>query len=92
MTRPTVLRPDARYAGLSSRRAAKIVQEAGKCQECGHDGSESRLDIHHRDREKRNQERSNLMVLCHRCHMLEHAKTGETGWNRYHERRREEGA
>src|SRR5208337_3182000 len=54
ITRPAVLNPEARYAGLSARRAKKIVEEAGLCQACGHDGSESRLDIHHRDRNKRN--------------------------------------
>lgn len=79
--------PEARYHGLSARAAARLVQEAGACQHCGSDGSDSRLDIHHKDRNKRNQEPTNLMVLCHRCHMQEHARAGETGWDRYHQRR-----
>ena len=80
--------PDARYHGLSSTRAAEIVRDAGCCQRCGHDGTASRLGIHHRDRDKRNQDPSNLEVLCHRCHMREHAEHGETGWDRYHQKRR----
>jgi 5-methylcytosine-specific restriction endonuclease McrA len=79
--------PEARYHGLSAREAKR--RKAGRvCQHCGNDGSDSRLDIHHRDRDKRNQEPSNLMVLCHRCHMQEHARAQESGWDRYHAKRR----
>jgi hypothetical protein len=80
--------PMARYHGLSSRRAAKMVAAAGYCQTCGHDGSESRLGVHHQDRDKHNQNPSNLMVLCHRCHMQQHAAAGETGWDVYHKKRK----
>ena len=79
--------PQARYHGLSARAAARLVKEAGACQECGHDGSENRLGIHHRDRDKRNQDPANLRVLCHRCHMREHRD--EIGWSVYHRNRRE---
>jgi 5-methylcytosine-specific restriction endonuclease McrA len=77
--------PQARYHGLSARAAARLVKEAGACQWCGHDGSESRLGIHHRDRNKRNQDPANLLVLCHRCHMQEHRD--EIGWAVYHRKR-----
>lgn len=79
--------PDARYHGLSARAAARIVREVGQCQNCGHDGGESRLDIHHKDRDKKNQNPDNLEVLCHRCHMQEHAAAKETGWDSYHRKR-----
>lgn len=79
--------PEARYHGLSATAAARLVREAGQCNRCGHDGSESRLGIHHIDRDKRNQDPSNLEVLCHRCHMREHASAGETGWDHYHAKR-----
>ena len=82
------LNPQARYHGLSATEAKRIRDEVGACQECGSTG---RLDIHHRDRDKRNQERSNLAVLCHRCHMQEHARAGETGFDRMHQRRRGSG-
>ena len=77
--------PEARYHGLSAREAAKRRAEVGACQACG---STERLDIHHRDRNKRNQDPSNIAVLCHQCHMQEHAKAGETGFDRMHQRRR----
>ena len=78
--------PDARYHGLSSTRAAELVKQTGKCQECGHDGSESRLGIHHKDRNKHNQRPSNLAVLCHKCHMREHRH--EIGGGAYHRKRK----
>lgn len=81
--------PEARYHGLSAKEAARRVAAVGTCQNCGHDGSGSRLDIHHKDRNKRNQSPENLIVLCHRCHMREHAQAQETGWDRYHQRRRQ---
>mgnify|MGYP001558574251 CR=1 FL=1 len=76
--------PLARYHGLSCRAAKRLREAAGHCELCG---STRRLDIHHRDRNKRNQALSNLQVLCHRCHMQEHAKTKETGWDSYHRKR-----
>lgn len=79
--------PEARYHGLSARAAKRIVDEAGKCEACGHDGSQSRLGVHHKDRDKHNQERGNLQVLCHACHMKEHSDAGEVGWAARHRRR-----
>jgi 5-methylcytosine-specific restriction endonuclease McrA len=74
--------PTARYHGLSARAAKAIREAVGHCEKCGHDGSESHLDVHHRDRDKRNQTLSNLAVLCHRCHMKEHGERGDLGHNR----------
>lgn len=79
--------PASRYHGLSAKSAARIVREAGRCEHCGGDGSESRLSVHHRNRDKRDQHPKNHQVLCHRCHMQEHAKAGETGWQIYHRKR-----
>lgn len=80
--------PNARYHGLSSRSAARLVQRIGRCERCGHDGSESRLGVHHRNRDKHDQQIENLEILCHRCHMQEHAVKGETGWDSYHRKRK----
>ena len=81
--------PNARYHGLSAKAAARLVRSAGVCHRCGHDGSESRLGVHHIDRDKRNQAPENIEVLCHRCHMNEHAEAAETGWDVYHRNRRQ---
>lgn len=78
--------PDARYHGLSSKQAARIVRAVGRCQKCG--TTDRRLSVHHRNRDKHDQSPENLEVLCHPCHMREHADHGETGWHRYHQRRR----
>lgn len=80
--------PSARYHGLSARAAKRLVDAAGQCQVCGHNGTESRLSVHHVDRNKRNQTPSNLLVLCHQCHMREHAAAKETGWDVYHQKRK----
>ena len=80
--------PNARYHGLSATSAARLVRRVGRCECCGGDGSESRLGIHHRNRDKHDQRLENLEVLCHRCHMREHAKAGETGWDSYHQKRK----
>src|SRR3990167_3067220 len=80
--------PNARYHGLSAKTAARLVQRIGRCEICGHDGSESRLGVHHRNRNKHDQRIENLEILCHRCHMQEHAKEGETGWDAYHRKRK----
>jgi hypothetical protein len=80
--------PDARYHGLSCRAAKRLVEAKGRCEECGHDGSESRLGVHHRDRNKHNQAPENLAVLCHRCHMRDHSEAAEVGWKRYHQKRK----
>lgn len=76
--------PDARYHGLSATEAKRLCNAVGACQSCGSTG---RLDIHHKDRDKRNHSPDNLAVLCRRCHMRDHAQRGETGWDRYHQKR-----
>jgi len=69
--------PLARYHGLSCRGAKAVRQALSRCEKCGHDGSESRLDAHHRNGNKRDQSLANLVVLCHRCHMQLHSLQGD---------------
>lgn len=77
--------PKARYHGLSTKQARRLVVAVGACQRCG---GKKRLSVHHRDRDKHNQTPANLEILCHRCHMNEHARTKETGWDSYHRNRK----
>lgn len=44
-----------------------------KCARCGYDEHPHILGIHHRDRNRNNNELSNLEVLCANCHSLEHS-------------------
>ena len=69
--------PDARYHGLSCRGARRLRQALGNCELCGSDGSDSRLDVHHKNGDKQDQTLSNLTVLCHRCHMNVHSEQGD---------------
>jgi len=77
--------PLARYHGLSCRGARRIREAAGQCEACG---VTQGLDVYHRNRDKRDQNLGNLVVLCRQCHMKTHAKTGETGWQAYHAKRK----
>ena len=69
--------PGARYHGLSADGARRLREAMGQCESCGGDGAESRLDVHHRNGDKRDQSLSNLEVLCHRCHMRRHSEQGD---------------
>jgi len=69
--------PGARYHGLSCKGARRLREALGKCELCGSDGSDSRLDVHHRNGDKQDQALSNLTVLCHRCHMQLHSEQGD---------------
>jgi 5-methylcytosine-specific restriction endonuclease McrA len=69
--------PDARYHGLSCKGARRLREAMGHCERCGSDGSDSRLDVHHRNGNKRDQTLANLVVLCHRCHMQLHSEQGD---------------
>ncbi len=80
--------PNARYHGLSAKSAARLVQRIGYCERCNHDGSVSRLGIHHQNRDKHDHRLENLEILCHQCHMKDHAAKGETGWGAYHRKRK----
>lgn len=42
-----------------------------KCERCGYDKKEI-LNVHHRDRDKKNNDLSNLELLCPNCHAEEH--------------------
>lgn len=46
----------------------------GFCSTCG---STKNLDVHHKDRNYKNNEPSNLETLCHSCHMKLHWQQGD---------------
>ena len=75
--------PASRYHGLSARSAKRIVDAVSCCEKCNGDGSDSRLGVHHRNRNKHDHSFENLIVLCHSCHMKEHRN--EIGWSKYHQ-------
>lgn len=50
-----------------------------ECQRCGYSKNLNILGVHHRDRDRNNNELSNLEVLCANCHSEEHNKHIEHG-------------
>ena len=59
------------YKGLmvKSYRTKAFRFYGRKCMRCG---SEDRLEVHHKDRDRSNNELSNLEVVCFSCHQQEH--------------------
>lgn len=45
-----------------------------RCERCGYDSEPKILGVHHKDRNRNNNEIDNLEVLCPTCHSLEHMK------------------
>ena len=52
----------------------RLVLSVSKCEICGYKKNSSILGVHHMDKNRMNNDRSNLKVLCPNCHSLEHAK------------------
>lgn len=55
-----------------------LIKAVGKCEYCGYDEVLGILQIHHHDRDRSNNTRENLKLLCPNCHALDHyhAKDG----------------
>jgi len=68
--------------GYSSKTYRRIAfEEYGMEKVCEKCGSKSRLSIHHRDRDRTNNSKENLMVLCSSCHSKHHNDRKEIGVN-----------
>lgn len=62
---------------IGCKKKEMFISEKGKCERCGF-GDLRVLIIHHKDRNRKNNNRMNLEVICPNCHFLEHylAKDG----------------
>lgn len=56
---------------LSAYDSRKIKKETGQCERCGYNEFIEILEVHHLDRNRLNNKRRNLMVLCPNCHALD---------------------
>lgn len=58
------------------RLAQRVVMEGGRatktCERCGLRNPLENFPIHHKDRNRSNNEPTNLEIVCHTCHNLEH--------------------
>lgn len=59
------------------KRARRIAGAPQPCGECGFNVA----TVHHKDRNPANNDPSNLIWLCHKCHMQEHAQAGHLSRN-----------
>ena len=52
------------------RTGKRMILEVNKiCQECG---SDERLEVHHKDKNRKNNNLNNLQLLCRSCHSKQH--------------------
>lgn len=64
------------------------IRDNRKCRKCRITEGDSgyKLDVHHIDRDKKNNKKSNLISLCHSCHSKSHAtvkiKTSDISWGK----------
>lgn len=56
------------------RKKMKEKEMLIECQRCGFNSHPNILNVHHIDRNRKNNHLSNLEVLCPNCHMIEHLK------------------
>lgn len=56
------------------RKAMLKRGQIDKCERCGYSECKKILGIHHKDRNRKNNKKENLEVLCPNCHSLEHQK------------------
>lgn len=60
------------HYGTGANYRAKALKEFGPiCNRCGFDDIRA-IEVHHKDRDRNNNELSNLEVLCANCHSIEH--------------------
>lgn len=51
-----------------------LLDKCKGCQECGWDEEINVLEIHHKDRNRKNNSQDNVFLLCPNCHSIEHFK------------------
>lgn len=59
------------------------------CESCG---TTDGVCVHHIDRDKSNNTKENLKILCRSCHTGDHARSGDNGWKLHNARKAENGS
>jgi 5-methylcytosine-specific restriction endonuclease McrA len=74
--------------GRSSNTYRRIAFEDLKmdavCEACG---STDEICVHHRDKNRQNNTRENLMIVCKSCHTGMHSLAGDCGWKLYNSKK-----
>jgi hypothetical protein len=50
---------------------------------CSVCGATEDLDVHHKDRNRKNNTKENIVIMCSHCHTSYHGKLGDNGWGLY---------
>lgn len=81
---PNVLRYGSDYKHKESRHLRDRLLEGrnSRCERCGFDSVPGVLEIHHADRNRRNNDFSNLTVLCPTCHAIDHFHSRDGLYNK----------
>jgi hypothetical protein len=58
--------------GKHDYREKALANKPMQCERCGYNAHKAAIVVHHRDRNRSNNELSNLEVLCANCHAIEH--------------------
>lgn len=61
------------------RKALLARNQIEQCERCGYKECKKILGVHHKDRNRNNNKRDNLEILCPNCHSLEHQKHIQQG-------------
>lgn len=60
--------------GRSSYRNRRLKESEMKCERCGFDDPRA-LQVHHKDKNRKNNRLENLELLCANCHLIEHSNS-----------------
>jgi len=64
------------------RKAMKARGMLNSCKRCGYKEHHQILGVHHKDRNRKNNELSNLEILCPNCHSIEHMRHTPHSFNK----------
>ena len=81
----SILRPSHYGDGRYGYRVIAFRNYPKRCNRCGYDQCVGILRVHHKDRNRKNNNKDNLEVLCPNCHEVEHYMSNDgiyTGWKK----------
>lgn len=72
------IQPNHYNTGESNYRVKAYREYEIKCNRCGYDEHPEILEVHHKDKNRKNNDIKNLEVLCPNCHKIEHMINSKT--------------
>jgi hypothetical protein len=78
--------PNTKRFGAMSQKAwnvkCRLLETINACERCGYGEHPGILQLHHIDRNRKNNDRSNVVILCPNCHTVEHYLARDGGFSR----------